>query len=243
MLSRNIRYLAVFLLLFGGMLGIVGTPAWAQQKEPPFDWDPKFASPGTSLSVEVVQTMGQPPNGIVMVSIKATGFSQAGGEIAVWRKLGTEYSKLPATLGADGTVQIFGAGAMMLGGQWRGLAFDIAVIEEATGRRVHGKIIPFPITARGAGGCKGNAEIVTNTGRVWLITLSGFAPGETVSLSSTYKKETVRSEHVASEAGEIGFPILYPKRAKKKARVTAEGSLGCSLTLEFAVGKSAQKAK
>ncbi|MCH7806826.1 MAG: hypothetical protein IH995_06745 [Proteobacteria bacterium] len=197
------------------------------------------------MSIDVIQTMEGPPNGTVMVLIKANGFSQASETFFSWWKRSGEYYKLEVELGADGTVRFLGAtiDTTILGGYLRGQAFDIAVVDEATDRRAHAKIIPFPITAESNGGCTGNAEIITKTGRVWLIALSGFGAGETVSVTSVQKKETLKSHLVASEAGEIGFPILYPKRAKGKAQVIAEGSLGCNLTLEFAIGKSALKAK
>ncbi len=36
--------------------------------------------------------------------------------------------------------------------------------------------------------------------------------------------------------------ILYPPRSKGKAKVKANGASGCSVTLDFAIGKSALKA-
>ncbi len=130
-----------------------------------------------------------------------------------------------------------------MGHRLRGQAFDIALVDEATNRRAQAKIVPFPITAIGSGECKASAEVVTASGLVWLITLTGYDPGEEVRVTSVAKKETLTDIIIASGSGEIAFPILYPKRSKGNAQFTAEGSRGCMLSLDFAIGKSAQKAK
>lgn len=212
--------------------------------EAPFEWDYTFASPGTSLSAEVLQTMSGPPNGMIIISIKSTGFAEAASTLALWQKQGGEYNKFEPGIHADGTVQfIRGMDTLMLGGYIRGQSFDIALVDEATKKRAHAKITPFPITAEGDGGCQVSAEVVTKSGLVWLITLAGYGAGEQVRITSVAKKETLTDDVAASGTGEIAFPILYPKRSKRNAQVTAEGSRGCNVSLDFAIGKSALKAK
>jgi hypothetical protein len=232
------------LLLFIGALSVPGTLVLAQLDEAPFEWDHTFASPGTSLSADVLQTMSGPPNGMVVISIKASGFSDPAATLALWQKTGGQFQKLKPGILADGTVQLIpGVDSMMLGGYIRGQSFDIALVDEATNKRAHAKVTPFPITAEGDGGCKASAEVVTKSGLVWLITLAGYGAGEQVRIRSVAKKETLTDEVAASETGEIAFPILYPKRSKRNAQVTAEGSRGCNVSLDFAIGKSAFKAK
>ena len=244
MLSRLCRVGAMSLLLFMGALSVPGTFVLAQLDEAPFKWDHTFASPGTSLSVDVLQTMGGPPNGMVVISIKASGFSDAAATLALWQRTGGQYSKHKPGIRADGTVQFIpGIDSMMLGGYIRGQSFDIALVDEVTNKRAHAKVTPFPITAEGDGGCKASAEVVTKSGLVWLITLAGYGAGEQVRITSVAKKETLTDDVAASETGEIAFPILYPKRSKRNAQVTAEGSRGCNVSLDFAIGKSAFKAK
>ena len=220
--------------------------------EAPFEWDYTFVSPGTSLSAEVLQTMSGPPNGMIIISIKSTGFAEAASTLALWQKRGGEYNKFKPGILADGTVQFIpGIDTMMLGGYIRGQSFDIALVDEATKKRAHAKITPFPITAEGDGGCQASAEVLTKSGLVWLITLAGYGAGEQVRITSVYKskayllakKETLTDDVAASGTGEIAFPILYPKRSKGKAQVTAKGSRGCNVSLDFAIGKSALKAK
>ncbi len=232
------------------LMGVVGVCflCWstlAQPDEPPFEWDPSFSSPGTSLSVEVVQILSPPPDGFLSISIKSTGFTEAASTLALWqRRSGSEYYKRKPPLSADGFVQdMFGNNLSFLGDYIRGQAYDIALVDEATNRRAQAKITPFPITAIGSGECKASAEVQTASGLVWVIMLAGFNAGENVTIQTIYKKETLTNDIVASENGEVAFPILYPKRSKGNAKVTAQGSAGCNITLDFAIGKSALKAK
>ena len=244
MLSRLCGVRTMSLLLFIGALSVPGTLVLAQLDETPFEWDHTFASPGTSLSADVLQTMSGPPNGTVVFSIKASGFSDAAATLVWWQKTGGQFYKHKSGILADGTVQLIpDVDSMMLGGYIRGQSFDIALVDEATNKRAHAKVTPFPITAEGDGGCKASAEVVTKSGLVWLITLAGYDAGEQVTITSVAKKETLTDDVVASGTGEIAFPILYPKRSKRNAHVTAEGSRGCNVSLDFAIGKSALKAK
>ncbi len=244
MLSRLCSVGAMSLLLFIGAISVPGTLVLAQLDEAPFKWDHTFASPGTSLSVDVLQTMSGPPNSMITISIKSTGFSDAAATLALWQKSGGRYSKHKPGIRADGTVQFSpGTDSMMLGGYIRGQSFDIALVDEATNRRAQAKITPFPITAIGSGVCWASAEVITKSGLVWLITLAGYAAGEQVRITSVAKKETLTDDLAASGTGEIAFPILYPKRSKGNAQVTAMGSRGCNVSLDFAIGKSALKAK
>ena len=244
MLSRLCSVGAMSLLLFIGALSVPGTLVLAQLDKAPFKWDHTFASPGTSLSVDVLQTMSGPPNSMITISIKSTGFSDAAATLALWQRTGGRYSKHKPGILANGTVQLVpGYDTIVLGGYIRGQPFDIALVDETTKKRAHAKVTPFPITAEGDGGCKASAEVITKSGLVWLITLAGYDAGEQVRITSVAKKETLTDDVAASGTGEIAFPILYPKRSKRNAQVTAEGSRGCNVSLDFAIGKSAFKAK
>lgn len=239
------RFLLVVTVVMGIALASAGlAPAEAEQDEAPFEWDHGFAFPGKSLTVKVLQTMRGPPNGMVVISITSSGFSDADGTVALWQERGGKYYKFEPGIGADGTVQIIpGIDSMMLGDYLRGQPFDIALVNESTNERAHAKVTPFPITAQGIGGCAASAEIRTPSGLLWLVSLAGYAPRESVRIISTTKKETLTEHVIASETGNIEFPVLYAKRSKGIVKVTAEGSSGCNVTLEYAIGKSARKAK
>ena len=186
---------------------------------------------------------------MVVMSIKSTGFAEAASTLALWQYRGGEFYKRKPTLSADGVVQDrLGNDTNFLIDYIRGQPYDIALIDEATNRRAQAKITPFPITAIGSGECKASAEVQSASGLLWVITLSGFESGEDVTITSTFKagvfkKEKLTDNLVAPETGEISFPILFPKRSKGNAAVMAQGSTGCSVTLDYAIGKSALNAK
>lgn len=236
--------LAVTFVMGVALAGAGLTPANAEQDEAPFEWDHGFASPGKALSAEVLQTMRGPPDGMISISITSSGFSDTAGTLVLWQKIGGKYRRYEPGIGADGTVQIIpGIDAMMLGGYLRGQSFDIALVNETTNERAHAKVTPFPIAARGDGGCAASAEIQSLSGLLWLVSLAGYDAAEPVKITSATRKQTLTDDVTASEKGDIAFPILYPKRSRGKAQVTAEGSSGCKVTLEYAIGKGARKAK
>lgn len=239
------RFFVAAIVVVGVALAGAGvTPAKAEQDEVPFEWDHEFSSPGKSLTVKVLQTMRGPPQGMVTISITSSGFSAADGTLVLWQKIGGKYRRYNPEIGADGTVQIIpGVDSMMLGGYRRGQSFDIALVNETTNERAHAKATPFPIMAQGNGACTASAEIQMPSGLLWLVSLAGYDAGEQVKITSVAKKETLSDTLIASETGNIAFPILYAKRSKGTARVVAEGSSGCNVTIEYAIGKSARKAK
>jgi hypothetical protein len=237
------RWRAIARAAMVGAACLLATQALAQMDEAPFEWNPAFASPGTSLSIDS-QVMRGPPNGMVVVAIKATGFSDAAATLALWERRGGRYYKHKPAVDANGMVQLIpGVDATMLGGYIRGQSFDVALVDEATTQRAHAKITPFPISAEAAGGCKASAEVLTESGLVWLISLAGYSAGEQIGVTSVAKKETLTKDIAASESGQVAFPILYPKGSKGGAKITAKGSHGCDVSLEFAIGESALKAK
>lgn len=241
------RLLGRFLLgatVAGGIALAFAGLALAEQDEVPFEWEGGFASPGKSLSVEVLHTMRGPPQGMATILIVSSGFSNVDGTLVLWQRIGGKYRRYKPEIGADGTVQIIpGVDSMMLGGYRRGQPFDIALVNETTNERAHAKATPFPITAQGNGACAASAEIQMPSGLLWLVSLAGYDAGEQVKITSVAKKETLSDTHIASETGNIAFPILYAKRSKGTAKVTAAGASGCNVTLEYAIGKSARKAK
>jgi hypothetical protein len=196
------------------------------------------------LSVENVTTMSQPPNGAVVISVNSSGFENSGSNLVLWQKTGGKYDKHNVGLGADGSVEIIpGTNSTMLGGYIRGQAFDIALAEEGSTKHARAKVVPFPIDAEGSGDCRATAEVQTESGLFWLVMLAGYQSGEAVKTTSKTKKETLTAEMNASEEGEITLPILYPPGSKGKAEVRAVGSEGCSVTITYAIGRSALKAR
>ncbi len=211
--------------------------------EPPFKWDESYATPGTSLTLKEKQRMRMGKSTMVEYEIQSTGFSNEEA-LSLWRKIGTEYEELPVALNEKGVVQLkLGEhliDSQMIGGFTLGQAFDLALFSKTTNKRAQAKVFPFPIQAQGVGGCSAFAELMTETGRVFLITFQGFRPGEEVELRSRYKKEDLAKSHTTSEGGEIRFPVLFGKKDRGKATATATGK-NCTVSLEYKIGKDARK--
>jgi hypothetical protein len=186
---------------------------------------------------------------MIEIVIKSTGFVEAQSTVALWQFRGGEYYRFEPTLSAEGVVQFIPDTDTMYLADWiRGQALDLAFLDEATNRRAQAKITPFPISENGTGACKASAEVVTESGLGWVIMLSGFESGEDVTITSTFKagvfkKETFTDNVVAPETNGFDYPMLYSKRSRGNATFTAQGSAGCSITLDFAIGKSALNAK
>jgi hypothetical protein len=205
--------------------------------EPPFEWDDTFASPGTSLSVEVLETISGPPHGEVQLLIRPSGFSGPAANLTAWWKVGDEYYKFKPDIDADGTFGIWPEQYI------RGQAVDIALVDETTNKRAHTKFTPFPITAEGDGGCKASAEVLTGSAQLWEITLTGYGAGEQVGTTSVLENETLNDVKTASATGEITVTIYYGPVSSRHVQYTAEGSSGCIVSLDYAIGSFAHQAK
>ena len=187
--------------------------------------------------------MSGPPGGTITVLIGSSGFDP-DSTLTLWWKRGAEYQRLEPAISEDGTIQIIpGVDSMMLGGYIRGQSFDIALVDEDTSKRAHAKLTPFPVTAQGEDECTVSAEVETESGQVWTLWLTGFDAGEEVTITSTARRETLTDTLTASQTGEIAFPVLYGRRSGREAQVTAQGFAGCTVTLEFAIGRSALNAE
>lgn len=215
--------------------------------EPPFKWAENHADPGTSLVLTEKNRRRAQRGTAVNYEIQATGFLP-DEDLSLWmRFFADEYDEIPATIDEQGRVQLTLPGwpkniftKFWIGDYLLGQAVDVALFSKTTNKRAHAKVFPFPLQAQGVGGCSAFAEIMTETGRVFLITFQGFRPGEEVELRSHYKKENLANTHTVSEGGEIRFPVLFGKKDRGKATATA-ASKNCTVSLEYKIGKDARK--
>ena len=130
------------------------------------------------------------------------------------------------------------AKGLLLAGFAEGHPLDVALVSEGAGKRAHAKVVPIPLRADGTGGCAASAELQSETGLLFLINLKGFLPGEAVQIRSQYKKEVASSTKAASQSGEVAFPVLFGKRDRGTASLTATTD-HCTVSLEYEVGKDA----
>jgi len=207
-------------------------------KEPEFEWDSAFSSPGTSLLLEEKERMPTGDGTMLQYRVVATGFD-AGEPVELWWKRGTGFQQLPGAVSDDGTVLIGGMDVLGVAGLAMGQAVDIAI---ASGeKRAQAKVIPFPIEAK-RGPLWASAEVMTETGLLFLITMGGFEPAEKVEVTSEYKSESHSDVMEVSESGEIAFPVMFGKGDKGTAVVVGTGTVG-SIVLEYLVGKDALAAQ
>lgn len=225
-------------IVFGFLGACANIGATQKSIEPSFKWDATFATPGTSLTIEEKRRSPLPPMGtMISYQLRSTGFS-AQEPLSLWRKIGTVYNEVPATLSSDGRVQIHGGDDLAIGGYVPGQALDIAIVSKTADKRAHAKAIPFPIQTQGDGGCFASAEIATESGLLFVLSLRGFQPGEEVQTASRYKGETMTKANKASERGEIRFPVLFERGSSGKATLTAKGR-NCAVSLDYNIGKDA----
>ena len=121
---------------------------------------------------------------------------EPGEKVELWWKRGMEYQKLPAEVSEGGTILVGGADVLAVAGLPMGQAVDMAL---ASGeKRAQAKVIPFPIEAR-RGALWISAELMTESGLVFLITAGGFEPVEKVEVTSEFKSESHQDVVEASE--------------------------------------------
>lgn len=218
------------------------TPALAEKHDKaPFEWDSRFASPGTSLTLVEKMRTRSPQGTFIMFELRASGFPQAEA-LMLWANYGGEYLSLPATVNAEGVVSVakMPDGLGMIG-PVKGQAFDVALTVPGSDLRAQAKVIPFPIEARGEPGCLATAELISRNGDLFAITFSGFKPAESVEITSTFKKEVRKETQTATEKGEVGIVVMHSRRGGA-ASASAKGST-CTVTLQYAVGRNALAAQ
>jgi hypothetical protein len=88
----------------------------------------------------------------------------------------------------------------------RGEPLEAALVAEDGSGQVSTRIVPAPIEARGADGCRLSVELLDPTGNAFVIKGEGFAPGEGVRLLDRSGDEVVEASKKASPGG--GFEIV-----------------------------------
>ena len=205
---------------------------------PPFHWEPSFASAGKSLTLRELSREATPEGTLVRYRIESTGFTGPEAPL-LWWKRGQEYGRFAVAVSTSGVVllrpdtDVFAISEFV-----SGEPLDLALVSADAGGRAQAKVVPFPIEAQGPGGCSASAEIQSETGDLFSISLRGFVAGESVHVESRLG-ETVRAlDLVASPQGELQFPLRFDPADTGETTLTAAGR-SASVTLTYSVGKSA----
>ncbi len=206
--------------------------------EPLFDWVDNYATPGTSL--ELVEIRDPKIN----YKMKATGFA-ADESLSLWRKGLYGYNRFSVVLGEDNFLRWHATGTKDTYELRRavhdyvlGLPLKVALVSDTTGKRAHAKVFPYPIQAKGDGGCSILVEVLTDMGDLFAITGDGFLPGEEVQTLSKYKDENLANTRIISENQRFKHLILYGPLDRGKATYSAT-SPNCTVSVDYNVGKDA----
>lgn len=221
-----------------GLTVLLATGCAGPSVAPPFRWDPWFASPGKTLALRELSREATPEGTMVLYRIESTGFTGPDAPL-LWWKRGQEYGRFAVAVTPSGIVLVHPETDVFAISEFvSGEPLDLALVAPDSGGRAQAKVVPFPIEAQGPGGCSASAEIQSETGHLFLITLRGFVAGETVHVESCLGEEVRAIDSVASPQGELQFPLLFDPADTGESTLTATGRSG-SVTLIHHVGKSA----
>jgi hypothetical protein len=221
-----------------GLTLLLATGCAGPSVAPPFHWDPSFASPGKTLTLRELSREATPKGTLVNYRIESSGFAGPDAPL-LWWKRGQEYGRFVVVVSTSGIVlvrpdtDVFAISEFV-----SGESLDLALVSVDSGGRAQAKVVPFPIEARGPGGCSASAEIQSETGDLFLVLLRGFVAGETVHVESRLGEEVRVIDHVASPQGELQFPLRFDPADTGEATMTATGR-NDSVTLTYHVGKTA----
>ena len=116
----------------------------------------------------------------------------------------------------------------------------LALFDPTSGQVAFAKIIPFPVIAEGAGGCRLSLEIASRDAMVLLATAEGFEPGEELATTSKSNGEVIRHKHRFLKDGPIaGLQPAVIGKDSGDASFTVEGAK-CEVTLNYKWGKAAR---
>lgn len=224
---------------FGGPhLAMIGGPDEViddSPTEPPFTWDSRFSTPGTSLDVREKSRVATARGTQVEYEFAAQGFT-ANAPAYLWLKHLNSYSQLEATIRENGAVTMTGSQSFMVVEYVSGEAVDLALVSGDS--RAHAKTFPFPISAK-EGNSSASVELMSDTGLLFEITFGGFQPGEKVEIKSRHKDEQgVNSTLEASANGDVVFPAQFDRSDRGIAIAAATGSSG-TVSIQYQVGKKA----
>src|SRR4030095_8340981 len=117
----------------------------AVSAEPAFEWDSEYSGPGVSLMLKENSRRISSNGTVVEYVLTASGLPEER-TATLWSKRGTSFSRLPATINADGTVEALGRKSLIVEGFVPGQPLDLAL--ESGTHRAHAKTHPFPIAAK-----------------------------------------------------------------------------------------------
>jgi hypothetical protein len=215
----------------------------------PTDWGPAFNTAGASLDLVEAERRTSAGGSTVLYIVKATGLPQ-GVVFDVWsRPLSKQPQLVPwkastdpkgRVVDADDPSEELPAGIQNFA---KGEPFEMALISQDGKTRVFGRVVPFPLEATGAGGCRLAVELARNDGQMFIISGSGFVPGEQVTWTSVSAGERIANVATVKSDGALDRVFFLPAvigQSSGVARYSVQGSR-CSVAVEYEWGPPALK--
>ena len=208
---------------------------------PPFDCYETYLLENDSLIIKEINRSKGSRGTAITYQIKAEGFTP-NEPIFLWRRNGGDFLKYeynleyPVELSSEVLIEI----NLQIEGFKRGQALDIALVSDDTSKFSHRKIYPFPLGAKGTGGCSVIAELWSKTGHLFLMIFRGFDPGEKVRIMNRLGRWMETSTTEASDEGIIYYCAGFSKRARGTAVISAF-TCDRKIRMEYKIGKDALK--
>jgi hypothetical protein len=235
---RVASFLIMLLLTYASGL----SPVLAQEPQgrhgAPFGWDVTTgteSTPGTSLTLKEVGRMKASRSTAVTYEVRVTGFTSEDGAILVQRLMDERYVTLPMVLDKDDPTLL--RPNLTVSGYVPGEAVEIAFFTRDGSKHAQAKVFPFPIEARGEGGCQATVQAVRTGGRAFAILLQGFNVGEEVQVLARLKKKEDKAS-VRYEGKPLLLRATFASKDRGEVAYTAM-SKSCSVTVSFKIGKDA----
>jgi hypothetical protein len=219
-----------------------GNPILAQEpqgrRSAPFGWDVMTgteSTPGTSVTLKEVGRMKADRSTAITYEVRVTGFSSEDGAILVQRLMNERYVTLPMVLDQDDPTLL--RPNLTVSGYVPGEAVEIAFFTPNGSKHAQAKAFPFPIEARGEGGCRATVQAVRTGGGAFAILLQGFTAGEEIHVVAKLKKKEEKAS-IRCEDKPLLLRATFAPKERGDVTYTAMGK-SCSVSVSFKIGKDA----
>ena len=234
-----------------GLVLIIVAWAWPAVAHDEFVLDARRATPGPRLElIEVVPTKnpaarkyrlrveaGLPPNVIFRVLTK--DFSHGFHTVASGFQVDEVGSLISIEAGEAGHAlrldeMVFEPGPYPQGASW-----EVALVSADRAIRLFAKTTPYPLTARD-GTCRVSLELVSQRGDRFLVSGSGFIPGDEVVTESRYAGRVVQKQKRVSPEGRLPLDaISHGARGVDRTALYSVKGRACEVIVDYEWGEPA----
>lgn len=213
--------------------------------KPEFEWNDASTAGASLKFTETSRQKMKEVGMMVNYELHAQGFKQ-GDKLFLWSKwLDDTYQRWESSVDQSGAISYKIKGenipvrTFSFGHMLRGEPIHWALVSEGATTKAFSFVVPFPLESHGKGACVASARQESPSGLVFLLSFSGFQPGEPIDVTSEFKSESKKATQRASAQGTAEMPVLFGEGDKGKAKVTAS-TKACEVSLSYKVGPDAR---